>query len=90
MSTAALPKLGSGEHDIEHDLHVMVETKSALDDHWTEGGYCPTCQLWIVRTTFANGRVEDSLMPVEQRNELQRDTRSGLPYSVLLYEEGEE
>lgn len=65
-------KLALAPHDTAHEITVMVDSGSSLDDHRTESGYCPTCKLMINRTyNLVNGEVEDSLMSVEQRTLLQ-------------------
>jgi hypothetical protein len=64
-------KLALAPHDTAHEINVMVQSGSSLDDHRSESGYCPTCKLWVNRTfNLVDGEVEDSLMTVEQRTML--------------------
>lgn len=60
-------KLALAEHNIAHELTEYAKSGSALDDHHTIAGFCPTCSLHIIRVYWATGRIEDSLMSAEQR-----------------------
>jgi hypothetical protein len=74
QARVANAKLALAPHDTEHEINIMVDSGSSLDDHRTESGYCPTCHLFINRTyNLVNGEVEDSLMSVEQRTLLERE-----------------
>jgi hypothetical protein len=43
QARVANAKLALAPHDTEHEINIMVDSGSSLDDHRTESGYCPTC-----------------------------------------------